>query len=109
MILDKSPQNCMNMQDLRVLIDEIDRDLVAKIALRVECIEQAAKLKIEAGLPAHIPERIEAVISNVRERAIELGSPPDLVENIWRIMIDWAVKHETELMMQKTPSIKRAT
>ena len=97
-ILNKSPQNCTNMQELRTLIDEIDRDLVAKIALRVKCIEQAAKLKIEVGLPAHIPERIEAVISNVRLRAVEVGTAPDLVENIWRVMIDWAVKHETDLM-----------
>ncbi len=90
------------MQELRNLIDEIDRDLVAKIALRVECIEQAAKLKIEAGLPAHIPERIEAVIQNVRMRAAELNVAPDLVENIWRVMIDWAVNHETSLMKKDT-------
>jgi isochorismate pyruvate lyase len=100
-VLNKIPQNCINMQELRALIDEIDRDLVAKIALRVECIEQAAKLKIEAGLPAHIPERIEAVISNVRSRAKEVGTAPDLVENIWRVMIDWAVKHEMRLMRKE--------
>lgn len=101
-ILDKSPQNCTNMHELRDLIDEIDRDLVAKIAVRVECINRAAELKMKIGLPAHISERIEAVISNVRERALELGTSPDLVENLWRVMINWAVEHETRLMKKAT-------
>jgi isochorismate pyruvate lyase len=100
-VLNKLPQNCTNMQDLRSLIDEIDRDLVAKIALRVECVEQAAKLKMGLNLPAHIPERIEAVIANVRLRAVEVGTAPDLVENLWRVMIDWAVEHETSLMKKE--------
>jgi isochorismate pyruvate lyase len=94
----KLVENCTNMNELRLIIDEIDRDLVAKIALRVECVEQAAKLKMQVGLPAHIPERIEAVIANVRLQAQKLGSNEDLVEGIWRVMIDWAVKHETNLM-----------
>jgi isochorismate pyruvate lyase len=101
-ILKKSPQDCSNMQELRNLIDEIDRDLVAKIALRVECVDQAAKLKMGLSLPAHIPERIEAVIANVRLHAQKLGSNEDLVESIWRVMIDWAVKHENALMKKDT-------
>ncbi len=97
-MLDKSPENCKSMHELRLMIDEIDRDLVVKIALRVRCVEQAARIKVRDDLPAYIPERIEAVIANVRAHAVELGSAPDLMETLWRDMIDWAVKHETNLM-----------
>ena len=39
----KKPENCENMNDIRSAIDEIDKDIVTKIALRAKYVSSAAK------------------------------------------------------------------
>ena len=51
---------------------------------------------IEAGadLPARIDARVEQVVQNVRRHAETYGLPPDLVEKLWRRLIDWSIARE---------------
>ena len=53
------------------------------------------------GMPARIPERIESVVSNVRNAAVELDLDADLIEKIWRILIDWAIQREAEIIREE--------
>lgn len=89
-----SPEDCPTMTDLRHLIDRIDRDIVGLLALRQNCIDRAAVLKASEGMPARIPNRVEEVVSRVREAALARGADPDLVETLWRQMIEWSISRE---------------
>ena len=40
------------------------------------------------------PERVEQVISKVRAQAVELGTDPDLVEHLYREMIQRFIQRE---------------
>ena len=53
------------------------------------------------GMPARIPERIDSVVSNSREAAQELDLDSDLVEKIWRILIEWSIKREAEIIREE--------
>jgi isochorismate pyruvate lyase len=90
----KSPADCHNMTELRVEIDRLDGEIVALLARRVGYIDRAAQLKPAA----RIEDRVEAVVANVRARAEAAGLDPDLVEALWRPMIDWSIAREEKVL-----------
>ena len=50
--------------------------------------------KAEIDLPARIDARVEEVVVNVRTHAVRYGLPPDLIEKLWRRLIDWSIARE---------------
>jgi len=90
-----SPENCNSMRELRAGIDDLDRELVMLIAERARYIDRAIVLKARDGLPAYIPERVEEVVENVRRTARELGAPEQIVETVWRVMVDQFISVES--------------
>jgi isochorismate pyruvate lyase len=82
------------MADIRAEIDRIDEALVRLFAERAGYIDRAAEVKAVVDLPARIEDRVEEVVRNVRRHADEQGLPPDLVEKLWRRLIDWSIARE---------------
>ncbi len=82
------------MADIRAEIDRIDEALVRLFAERATYIDRAAEVKAEVDLPARIGSRVEEVVQNVRRHAEAQGLPPDLVEKLWRRLIDWSIARE---------------
>ena len=90
----RKPADCTSMADIRAEIDRLDEDLVRLFAERAGYIDRAAEIKAEADLPARIEARVEQVVANVRRHAETYGLPPDLVEKLWRRLIDWSISRE---------------
>jgi isochorismate pyruvate lyase len=90
----KRPEDCATMADIRAEIDRIDEALVTLFAERATYIDRAAEVKAEVDLPARIGSRVEEVVRNVRRHAEAQGLPPDLVEKLWRRLIDWSIARE---------------
>ena len=90
----RKPADCTTMAELRAEIDRLDEDLVRLFAERAGYIDRAAEIKAVADLPARIDERVEQVVANVRRHAETYGLPPDLVEKLWRRLIDWSIARE---------------
>ena len=95
------PGDCNSMDELRHQIDKLDVQVVELLANRSEFIDRATELKKSNGMPARIPERIESVVSNARNAAEELDLDADLVEKIWRILIDWSIQREAEIIREE--------
>ena len=95
------PDDCNSMDELRHQIDKLDVKIIELLANRSEFIDRATELKKSNGMPARIPERIESVVSNARNAAEELDLDADLVENIWRILIDWSIQREAEIIREE--------
>ena len=77
-------------------IDALDRDLVALLAARAGYIDRAVTLKKQENLHARITPRVEEVIRNVRTAAQGDDLDPDLVEKLWRDLIDWSIAREAK-------------
>jgi isochorismate pyruvate lyase len=88
------PADCTSMAEIRAEIDRLDEVLVRLFAERAGYIDRAAEIKAEVDLPARIDARVEEVVSNVRRHADTYGLPPDLVEKLWRRLIDWSIARE---------------
>ena len=82
------------MAHIRVEIDRLDEVLVRLFADRAGYIDRAAQIKAGADLPARIDARVEEVVQNVRRHAEAFGLPPELVEKLWRRLIDWSIARE---------------
>ena len=95
------PDDCKSMEELRHQIDKLDIKIVELFAIRAQIIDRAKDLKSIIGMPARIPDRIESVVSNAREAAQELDLDSDLVEKIWRILIEWSIKREAEIIREE--------
>ncbi len=94
----KTPADCTSMADIRAEIDRLDAELVALFGQRAGYIDRAGQIKTEIGLPARITPRVEEVVENVRRHAVAAGLPPELVEKLWRRLIDWSIAREESVL-----------
>lgn len=92
------PKACSSMQELRSQIDHLDQEIVSLLAVRASYIDRAIELKQENGWPARIPDRVEDVVSKARAAASDQGLDPDLIEQVWRILIEWSITREAQVI-----------
>ena len=86
-------EKCENLEQARAKIDLIDQALIEMIATRQFYIDQAVRFKRTAE-EVQSPERVQQVINKAREQAIQLHTDPDLVEKIYREMIQHFIRRE---------------
>ncbi len=86
-------RRCASMAEVRAEIDRLDRLIVPLLAERAGYVAQAARLK-PTRASVVVPERIEDVVTKARKRATEKGMDPDLVEAIYRPLIDAFIAFE---------------
>ncbi len=90
----REPSDCADMAELRGEIDRIDGALIELLARRSACIDRAVELKFAAGLPARIEVRVDEVLGNVRVLAAQKSLDPQLAEDLWRLLVEWAIRRE---------------
>ena len=78
---------CENLEEVRENIDRIDKNIVKLIAERSTYVAQAASFKKNSD-EVKAPQRVEKVINKVRDLAHENNVNADIVENIYREMIN---------------------
>ena len=86
-------EKCENLEQARAKIDLIDQELIEMIATRQFYVDQAVRFKRTAE-DVQSPERVQQVINKVREQAVQLHTDPDLVEKIYREMIQHFIQRE---------------
>lgn len=89
----KLPAECQTKEDVRAEIDRIDQALLALFAERHGYVTRMAEIKTDPH-EAYDPARIEAVITKVRSRSLDLDLDEDQAELIWRTLINWNVNYE---------------
>jgi isochorismate pyruvate lyase len=80
----------------RARIDALDTQIVALLGERFGVIDEVARLKAEHGIAPILPYRVEEVVRNARAKAEKAGVDPNLVEKIYRIIIDTACRQEED-------------
>ena len=93
MIEKMKKEKCESLEQAREKIDVIDTALIEMIATRQFYVDQAVRFK-RTVQDVQSPERVEQVISKVRAQEVELGTHPDLVEHLYREMIQRFIQRE---------------
>ena len=93
MITTMNKEKCESLEQAREKIDAIDTALIEMIAIRQFYVDQAVRFK-KSIQDVQSPERVEQIIQKVRAQAVELGIDPDLVEQLYRAMIQQFIQRE---------------
>jgi len=88
-----STTRCTTMAEVRDEIDRLDREIVRLLAQREQRIVDAGHIKPSRDT-VRDEARIEDVVTKVRAAAIAHGADADIVEGIYRDMMERYIAHE---------------
>lgn len=89
----KAPDECSNLQEVRYEIDVIDREVIQALGERFAYVKAAAKFKTsEASVKAS--ERFNAMLQQRRIWAEEVGLNPDVIEKLYRDLVNYFIGEE---------------
>jgi isochorismate pyruvate lyase len=87
---------CHSLAEVRSHIDRLDSRIVPLLAERAGYVAQAARFKEDKAAVVDV-DRIEAIILRVRHLAVENAAAPDLIEHIYRAMMDAYIVFESQV------------
>lgn len=91
----KQPKDCSSIQDIRIEIDNLDRQIIAILGKRFEYVKAAAKFKTsETSVKA--PQRFKSMLEKRRIWAEEENLNPDVIEKIYRDLVNYFINQELE-------------
>jgi len=88
-------QECRTMAEVRAQIDRLDEQIVDLLAERGGYVRQAARIKARRAQIID-PPRIEEVVAKARARGTRSGLPGELIEPLYRLMIERFIALETQ-------------
>ncbi len=86
-------KKCSSLQEVRTEIDKLDDELVSLISDRSHLIRQAAGFKDSVD-EVKAEDRIEFILQKVRHAAIQSGVSPNMISELFTIMINEMVETE---------------
>lgn len=89
----KPPAECGSLDEIRAGMDEVDRQIIALIAKRVEYVREAAQFKTSVENVA-APERVEAVLKTRRAWAEDAGLDGEAIESLYRSLVAYSIAEE---------------
>jgi isochorismate pyruvate lyase len=89
----KQPQHCLDLQEIRKEIDDIDKHIIDLIGLRYEYVKEAAKFKKDEQA-VRAPERFAALLSQRRAWADAIGLSGDIIEKLFRDLVNYFIDQE---------------
>lgn len=92
------PHECCNIMQVRKEIDAIDMDIINLLSTRFAYVREVVKYKehTEDGIEAS--DRRAAVINSRCNWADEAGLSPDVIGNIYNILIDYFIEEEKKII-----------
>ena len=86
-------KDCTTMQDVRREVNTLDDVLVPLLVERVGYMTQAARIK-QGAEQVRDEARIQAIVDRVRERATAEGGDADVIEAIYRSLMEACIAYE---------------
>jgi len=96
----KLPEECENINDIRKGIDNIDKKIIDLLAKRFLYVKEVVKFKFNKD-DVIAQKRYDEVITVRREWAIANQLDPDLIENIYRSLLNYFIEEEIKLLEQR--------
>lgn len=93
-------KKCNSLEEVRTEIDALDYKIVELIAQRSHYIRQAASFKNSVD-EVKAEDRIDFIMQRLRHKAIELEVSPNMITDLYKVMIDEMVETEIEEFRNK--------
>ena len=92
-------KQCKNMNDIRCAIDELDGNIIKLMSERLKYVREASRFKKDE-VAVRDSNRVREVIESKKKLAIEHDLPPELIGNIYAMMIDSFIEEELKEWMR---------
>lgn len=89
----KAPADCTSIEEVRDAIDTLDREIVAALGRRFQYVKAVTRFK-KTSDDVRAAARYEAVMRARRVWAAEAGLDPDVIERMYRLLIDYFIAEE---------------
>lgn len=93
-------KKCKSLEEVRSEVDSLDEKIVELISERSHYIRQAAAFKNSVA-EVKAEDRIEYIMQRLRHKAIELEVSPNMITDLYKIMIDEMVETEIAELRNK--------
>jgi isochorismate pyruvate lyase len=97
----KSAGNCASIDEIRNEIDRIDQSIISLLGDRFQYVKAIVQFKepTQDGIVAR--DRYNAVIDTRRKFAQQAGIDPDLVEKLYREIMNHFIEEEIKILNSK--------
>ncbi|MDE0143133.1 MAG: chorismate mutase [Caldilineaceae bacterium] len=102
------PQDCNSLDEVRSEIDRLDKLLVATISQRQDYVHAAAGFKRNQE-EVHARERQRSMLAARRQWAESEGVDPDLIESLFRKLVDHFIRVELSSLSERNSAELRDT
>lgn len=85
------------MKPFRQRIDALDDKIIDLLVERIGIIREVGLFKYERDIPAVLPDRVIEVRERAAERAGQKGLDPDLIRQLYSILITYSCDLEEEI------------
>ena len=94
--VEKKPADCTTIEEIRAEIDRLDHAVIALIGKRFQYVVAGAKFKTGTA-SVRAPEQFAAVLRQRRTWAAEAGLKPDVIEKLFRDLVNHFIFIEDEI------------
>ncbi len=96
----KKPEDCETISEIREGIDIIDKQLIELIGNRFQYVKEIVKFKSNQT-DIEAKPRYTEVLNVRRQWAIEQNLSPDVIESVYKILIQYFIEEQMRLLQQK--------
>jgi len=97
----KLPSHCKSIEEIRKAIDTIDKEIIILLGERYGYVKEVIRFKEPNEKSIVAKERFDSVIASRREIAVKEGLDPDIIERIYRDLINHFISEERRLINNK--------
>lgn len=97
---EKLPQECTNIDEVRNEINNIDNEIINLLAIRLGYVHEVVKYKEATDKAIEASERRATVIRTRRDWAAEKGLDPDVIEEVYKKLIQFYIDEEKKLVLK---------
>ncbi len=100
MKLEKKPEACENISEIREALDNIDHEIIELLSHRHSYVKEIVKFK--SGIEGIVAsERKEQVLKQRKAWADESGLDPALIESVFKLLIEKNIQIQFEIYNKK--------
>jgi isochorismate pyruvate lyase len=97
----KQPGKCESIEEIRGMIDNIDREIIELLGKRYGYVKEIIRFKEPTEESIVARERFDEVLSSRRRLAEKAGLDPDIIEKIYRDLMTHFINEELKLIRNK--------
>jgi 3-deoxy-7-phosphoheptulonate synthase len=87
-----------NLEDLRDMIDDVDKELLAILTKRMHIAEQIGRYKLENNITILQPNRWDEIVRERSQAGIKEGLTEEFMFDLYNVVHKESIRHQTSIM-----------